>query len=373
MIGEYYNTRNRPVYDYRGRRSTKAVETLSGSTWNIVLSNKFVYDGWNLVSELNGTNNAVIRCYMWGSDLSGSMQGAGGVGGLLAISSPGSAQFTCFDGNGNITALIDATSSAVSGLYEYGPFGEILRITGSACEANPFRFSTKYQDDETDLAYYGYRYYNASTGGWLSRDLVAEEGGANLYGFVGDDGINKVDYLGLMKDTEVDSYVRQLGATVRKEGCCCKPDATQNTLEMTFVPSGATVTGTADFHGGKCVDRIDSYFWWDCFKAQQEYKKIVGSWVGNWKIQRGDLEWQQYGWLQDKATHTRTEHGNPGVLCFLGDSAKWYWQVRVVYVECNGDRPHANTMLVEHELHWVAPVIFDTFGTPTYGEGSWAR
>ena len=30
-------------------------------------------------------------------------------------------------------------------------------------KANPFRFSTKYQDDETDLLYYGYRYYNAST------------------------------------------------------------------------------------------------------------------------------------------------------------------------------------------------------------------
>jgi hypothetical protein len=38
-------------------------------------------------------------------------------------------------------------------------------------KVNPFRFSTKYQDDETDLLYYGYRYYNATMGGWLSRDL----------------------------------------------------------------------------------------------------------------------------------------------------------------------------------------------------------
>jgi RHS repeat-associated protein len=38
--------------------------------------------------------------------------------------------------------------------------------------ANPFRFSTKYQDDETDLLYYGYRYYNAGTGRWLSRDPI---------------------------------------------------------------------------------------------------------------------------------------------------------------------------------------------------------
>ena len=39
-----------------------------------------------------------------------------------------------------------------------GPFGEVLRATGPMATANPFRFSTKYQDDETGLLYYGYRY-----------------------------------------------------------------------------------------------------------------------------------------------------------------------------------------------------------------------
>ncbi len=51
-------------------------------------------------------------------------------------------------------------------------------------KANPFRFSTKYQDDETDLVYYGYRYYSASTGRWLSRDQIEELGGINLYCYV---------------------------------------------------------------------------------------------------------------------------------------------------------------------------------------------
>jgi RHS repeat-associated protein len=39
---------------------------------------------------------------------------------------------------------------------------------------NPFRFSTKYDDDETDLLYYGHRYYNPSTGRWPSRDSIEE-------------------------------------------------------------------------------------------------------------------------------------------------------------------------------------------------------
>lgn len=52
-------------------------------------------------------------------------------------------------------------------------------MTGPAAKTNPFRFSTKYQDDETDLLYYGYRYYDASTGRWLSRDPIEEQGGLN--------------------------------------------------------------------------------------------------------------------------------------------------------------------------------------------------
>lgn len=39
-------------------------------------------------------------------------------------------------------------------------------------KANPFRFSTKHQDDESDLLDYGYRYYKAPTGTRVSRDPI---------------------------------------------------------------------------------------------------------------------------------------------------------------------------------------------------------
>ena len=77
-----------------------------------------------------------------------------------------------------------------------GSFGELIRVTGSIAKANPFRFSTKYQDDETDLLYYGYRYYNASTGRWLTRDPIDEKGGINLYEFVGNEPLFEIDLLG---------------------------------------------------------------------------------------------------------------------------------------------------------------------------------
>jgi len=42
-----------------------------------------------------------------------------------------------------------------------------------------------------------YRYYHPQSGRWINRDPIEEEGGLNLYGFVGNDGVNRWDLLGL--------------------------------------------------------------------------------------------------------------------------------------------------------------------------------
>lgn len=62
---------------------------------------------------------------------------------------------------------------------------------------NPFRWSTKFTDDQTDLVYYGYRYYSAGLGRWINRDPMGEDGGINLYAFLANDGIRFVDPNGL--------------------------------------------------------------------------------------------------------------------------------------------------------------------------------
>lgn len=68
-------------YDYMSRRIMKATATQT---------NTFLYDDWNLVREDLGAAAPSSRSYVWGLDLSQSLQGAGGVGGLLAILSPDS-------------------------------------------------------------------------------------------------------------------------------------------------------------------------------------------------------------------------------------------------------------------------------------------
>ncbi len=93
-------------------------------------------------------------------------------------------------------ALVNTKDGTISANYEYGPFGEVLRSSGAMAKVNPIRFSTKYQDDESDLLYYGYRYYSPSTGRWLSRDPLEEIGGYNMYAACRNDMLSFFDTLG---------------------------------------------------------------------------------------------------------------------------------------------------------------------------------
>ncbi len=109
-----------------------------------------------------------------------------------------------YDGAGNLIGLIDDTGS-IAATYEYDPFGNIIRVSGSYAGENPFRFSTKYTDTETGLVYFGHRYYSPGMGRFINRDPLGEAGGRNLYGFVGNNPLNRWDYLGL-KPTPNDLY-----------------------------------------------------------------------------------------------------------------------------------------------------------------------
>jgi RHS repeat-associated protein len=189
------------VYDAMGRRISKVTETFVSGAWNITLSNRFIYDGWNLLAELNSTNNAVINSFMWGLDLSGTTQGAGGVGGLLALTATNAGtHFVSYDGDANVVALVSANTGTRTANYEYDPFGNILRITGAMALQNPFRFSTKYTDVESGFSYYGYRFYNPVLGRWVNRDPLGEKGGESLYAFVHNTLVP--DYLGLIEVTQ---------------------------------------------------------------------------------------------------------------------------------------------------------------------------
>ncbi len=197
QIASEGDTKSEYVYDYQGRRRIKKVSTYKAGKWQKDAENHFLYDGWNLITEQD-KKNQLKASYIHGLDLSQSLQGAGGIGGLLAQidHSAKKVHYYFYDGNGNVGQLINADTSAITAHYEYDPYGNLITATGSYAAENPFRFSTKYHDDETGLVYYGYRYYVPELGRWLNRDPIGERGGINVYGFVLNDSINMLDAYG---------------------------------------------------------------------------------------------------------------------------------------------------------------------------------
>ena len=63
-----------------------------------------------------------------------------------------------------------------------------------------------------------YRYYDPTTGRWPSRDPIGENGGENLYGFIGNDGINHVDYLALTRRALAESSYSRRSDTNGERG-----------------------------------------------------------------------------------------------------------------------------------------------------------
>jgi RHS repeat-associated protein len=153
---------------------------------------------WLNIYILPGGLSFVSRTRTWGLDLSGSLQGAGGVGGLLADGDAlGGLWYPTYDGNGNVSEYLSKTA-ATTAHYEYDAFGNTVFASGAlSAPAFACRFSTKALDPETGWYYYGYRYYDAVRGRWINRDPIEEDGGVNLYGIVNNNTVNNWDRLGL--------------------------------------------------------------------------------------------------------------------------------------------------------------------------------
>lgn len=186
-------------YDYLGRRVGKKVFNWS-TTWTLVRETRFAYTGWNLIGEyaVSGTTLTPSQQYLWGLDISQTLSGAGGVKGLLYVKyASGATHNIAYDGNGNIVALVDRSTGTRVAEYEYTAFGKLTRSSGAYASINPFKFSTKYWDSESNLIYFGYRYYDVVAGQFIGRDPVAENGGIHLYAYLANRSVNAWDLLGL--------------------------------------------------------------------------------------------------------------------------------------------------------------------------------
>jgi len=201
-----YSVRSVFTYDGLGRLRQRQEYTWAGSPYNqwfLQATVRYVYDGMRVIQERNDSNTPTVS-YTRGSDLSGSLGGAGGIGGLLSRSvgySSGTGNWSLHsyyhaDGNGNVTYLVNS-SQGLAAKYRYDPYGNTISSSGSLASANLYRFSSKEIHVNSGLYYYGYRWYSPNLQRWLNRDPIGELGGINLYAYVGNNPINLTEINGL--------------------------------------------------------------------------------------------------------------------------------------------------------------------------------
>jgi RHS repeat-associated protein len=161
-------------YDPFGRRIYK--NSASGATL-------YVYDGDNILEELTATG-ALGERYTYGPGIDEP---------LVGQRQPKIFYYEA-DGLGSITSLTDPTG-AVAATYTYDSFGFLTNSTGSA--TNWFRYAARQFDSDTALYYNRARYYDPTTGRFLSQDPSGFKAGVNFYTYVENHPTSLIDPFGL--------------------------------------------------------------------------------------------------------------------------------------------------------------------------------
>jgi RHS repeat-associated protein len=158
-------------YDPFGRRIYKS--SLSGTS-------VFAYDADNLIEETSAAG-AVVARYTQGL----------GIDEPLAELRSGTTSYYDADGLGSITSLSNS-AGAIANTYAYDSFGNLTASTGTI--VNPFRYTAREFDTETNLNYYRARFYDSISGRFLSEDRLRNVvGGMNFYLYVKNNAPNFID------------------------------------------------------------------------------------------------------------------------------------------------------------------------------------
>jgi RHS repeat-associated protein len=151
---------------------------------------RFVYNGWNLANEFDGTN-ALRATYI------------GGIfpDNVYEVVRDGTRHYPLFDGVGSVTALTDATGATV-GRVRYSAFGA---PQSSGVTENAVSFTGHQFDAATGLVYARARYYDPTLGRFLSQD---PEPAVNPYTYALDAPLDLIDLTGMNTTEDVETRIQ---------------------------------------------------------------------------------------------------------------------------------------------------------------------
>ena len=101
-----------------------------------------------------------------------------------------------YDQIGSLRAVVDSSGAVVKELL-YDSFGSIIYEDNQSLSV-PFGFAGGLHDRDTGLVRFGFRDYDPSIGRWTAKDPIDfDGGGANLFGYVGNDPVDYMIRMGL--------------------------------------------------------------------------------------------------------------------------------------------------------------------------------
>ena len=145
----------------------------------------YLYDGDQIVAQLNGSNQIVSQfVYATGATSPDYMVNGGVTYRIIA------------DQLGSPRLVVNTATGAIAEQMNYDEFGNVLLDSDAAFQ--PFGFAGGLKDPDTGFVRFGARDYNPNTGRWTTKDPILFGGGdSNLYGYVLDDPLDVKDPFGL--------------------------------------------------------------------------------------------------------------------------------------------------------------------------------
>ena len=199
------------AYDALGRRVRTVVQAYVGGQWTAFSTTERDFLGrLPLGIETSfADGSAKSWRFLRGPDVSGTLEGAGGARGVLAVLKDASSwKAVAADTLGNVLALAGVNGDFTRRTFD--PWGNPLVRDASGSlraatlterradyDALPLAWASQEVDPDTGLTHYHFREYSPSLGGWLTRDPIGLAGGyLNLRSYLGNRPTDALDVWG---------------------------------------------------------------------------------------------------------------------------------------------------------------------------------